>query len=562
MRLSLLALATAFILTLVGTLEASVRIMPLGDSLTVGVTDAPDWTIPFTFGYRGPLYTKLTDAGYDFEFVGASGEPWVYPTTFGQPTSIQGPDLRTVGQDSNRGYAGATTYQILNGDSVGVGGLNNPIPNIVDMLNADDPDIVLLMIGTNGFDTTNLDPLVNTIVSTKPSAQLIVAQIPPRVSNAAATLSYNNYIKNTLVPKYQSLGKNVTTVDQYSNFMNPDGTVNASLFETTYGTHIVPAGNELMGQTWYDGIMALSGIDPEPRPVVTGTYTVGNTPPTLPTGNLVLQGSDTLSGAFSGGAASTTWGAQLPDGMNDGVMTDANVLPILAWDGVTDNFGWAVYEFDTSVNAAGYDVSEILSYAGWTGARVNQAVEIKYALVGETVAEGEELEHTLGSFYYAPSDNSTPYAYTTMSIANSDDSVMLSGVSAIEVKYIDNLFNGINGHVGEPGNYTAYKQFAVIGTPTIPDIPGDANRDGKVDGSDVTILAGNWQAGVGDPDPSTITWEMGDFNGDGQVDGSDVTILAGNWQAGVTAAASVPEPCSMLLLMTVALGLLLVRHKF
>ena len=29
------------------------------------------------------------------------------------------------------------------------------------------------------------------------------------------------------------------------------------------------------------------------------------------------------------------------------------------------------------------------------------------------------------------------------------------------------------------------------------------------------------------------TWEMGDFNGDGVVDGSDVTILAGNWQYGV-----------------------------
>ena len=90
------------------------------------------------------------------------------------------------------------------------------------------------------------------------------------------------------------------------------------------------------------------------------------------------------------------------------------------------------------------------------------------------------------------------------------------------------------------------------------DIPGDANQDGKVDGSDVTILAGNWQAGVGDPNPLTVTWEMGDFNGDGQIDGSDVTILAGNWQAGVTAtAATVPEPSTMLLLVSL-IGSLLV----
>ena len=80
-------------------------------------------------------------------------------------------------------------------------------------------------------------------------------------------------------------------------------------------------------------------------------------------------------------------------------------------------------------------------------------------------------------------------------------------------------------------------------------VPGDANRDGKVDGSDVTILAGNWQAGV-NPGDDAATWDMGDFNGDGKVDGSDVTILAGNWQSGVTtAAASVPEPGTFSILL-------------
>ena len=65
-------------------------------------------------------------------------------------------------------------------------------------------------------------------------------------------------------------------------------------------------------------------------------------------------------------------------------------------------------------------------------------------------------------------------------------------------------------------------------------VPGDANGDGLVDGSDVTILASNWQLGVNDN--QIATWAMGDFNSDGKVDGSDVTILAGNWQAGVTSA--------------------------
>lgn len=93
-------------------------------------------------------------------------------------------------------------------------------------------------------------------------------------------------------------------------------------------------------------------------------------------------------------------------------------------------------------------------------------------------------------------------------------------------------------------------------------IAGDANNDGKVDGSDVTILAGNWQAGVGIDDPGTVTWEMGDFNGDGKVDGSDVTILAGNWQYGVsTMAASVPEPGILILLLGGIAMLFVVRRR-
>ena len=91
-------------------------------------------------------------------------------------------------------------------------------------------------------------------------------------------------------------------------------------------------------------------------------------------------------------------------------------------------------------------------------------------------------------------------------------------------------------------------------------IPGDANGDGCVDGSDVTILAGNWQYGVGGA--GGATWAMGDFNGDGQVDGSDVTILADNWQAGVTATTvSIPEPGSVVMLAGIAFMALLCRRR-
>ena len=74
--------------------------------------------------------------------------------------------------------------------------------------------------------------------------------------------------------------------------------------------------------------------------------------------------------------------------------------------------------------------------------------------------------------------------------------------------------------------------------------PGDANLDEVVDAADAAVLAGNWLANVD-------TWAEGDFNGDGVVDDIDAALLATNWQV---AAASVPEPSSLILLLGV-LGL-------
>ena len=187
------------------------------------------------------------------------------------PTTIQGPDLRAVGQDNHRGYGGATTSQILNGGVVG--GSTNSFPGIAGMLNADNPDIVLLMIGTNGIADamSNIDPLVNTIVTTKPNAQLIVAQIPPRATGGTGptdpTVQYNSYIRNTVVPKYRALGKNVTTVDQFANLLTPGGAIDTSLI-CPDGAHLRPAANELLAQTWFEGIeAAMSAPEPQTRRV-------------------------------------------------------------------------------------------------------------------------------------------------------------------------------------------------------------------------------------------------------------------------------------------------------
>ena len=105
---------------------------------------------------------------------------------------------------------------------------------------------------------------------------------------------------------------------------------------------------------------------------------------------------------------------------------------------------------------------------------------------------------------------------------------------------------------------------------TMPE-PGDANLDGKVDVSDLAILAANYRKHV------TGGWTQADFNNDGVVDVKDLAILAANYRYGVASdvvpayngldaaalellsqagATAIPEPGALVLLVAGLLGLL------
>ena len=229
--------------------DEPIHIMPLGDSITAGYTDNPTWNVPFGFGYRSGLYTRLTDANYPFQYVGASQEPW--NGVFGVPKTVVGPDLRAVNQDFHRGYGGKDATYLS--------------ANIGDWLASDTPDVILLMIGINSIGQgssgnptaaeSSLNSLVQSIVIERPTAHVVVAQITPYASYTDSIVQYNSYIKNTLVPHFVGLGKNVTTVDQYANF-GSGTTVDASLYSNGIN-HPNATGYGRTAQTWYDGIRAL-----------------------------------------------------------------------------------------------------------------------------------------------------------------------------------------------------------------------------------------------------------------------------------------------------------------
>jgi hypothetical protein len=80
---------------------------------------------------------------------------------------------------------------------------------------------------------------------------------------------------------------------------------------------------------------------------------------------------------------------------------------------------------------------------------------------------------------------------------------------------------------------------------------GDANLDGKVDGTDFGILAANFGHSV------TAGWDEGDFNYDGKVNGSDFALLATNF--GQSSGVASIEPST--LADSIVLGMKKVRGR-
>lgn len=224
------------------------NVMPLGDSITVGFGD------PAGGGYRDPLYTLLADAGHTVQFVGTQ-------------TDFQTPLLASNGQQNHEGHAG---YVIEAGTS-GQFGIRD---NIESYLDATDPSLILLMIGTNDMfldyeSATAPDRLSNLLAdidTLKPNAHTIVANLIPVHSTRSPlferVVTYNAAVPG-VVATHQGLGHKVSYLDMYSFLTAPDDLLDV--------VHPTAAGYDNMALGWEAGINAL--LVPEPSP--TTSFSVG-----------------------------------------------------------------------------------------------------------------------------------------------------------------------------------------------------------------------------------------------------------------------------------------------
>jgi lysophospholipase L1-like esterase len=200
-----------------------IRILPLGDSITAG------WGGDANLGgYRAPLYALLTAAGYNVNFIGLDNE-----------------NSGTMVQPQHEGHPG---WRIR--------GIASYLPAWLDAV--DNPDVVLLHIGTNDFGYNDspetaidrLDALITQIATLRPYAHIIVTTLLQRGDSRIDTL-FNPFVQGK-VNAQAALGRRVTYLDMHAV---------VPLSGLADGLHPNQTGYNLMANAWLPAIQAVCGVN-------------------------------------------------------------------------------------------------------------------------------------------------------------------------------------------------------------------------------------------------------------------------------------------------------------
>lgn len=219
--------------------DSTVKIMPLGDSITYGMADEG--------GYRKYLSYYLTQNGYtNVDLVGPEGKDSAAFSYNGKSVTYD---------DNHAGYSG---YTITNMQGGWFGQLNGILETMQggDYIAKYSPDIILLQIGTNDVNNghvtdseDHLRTLLNYLIEKMPSGGRIFLTTIPDLGNSG----WGNSNVNSDIAKYNEIvkkiageysGKNVIFADIHSVI---DGTK-----DLADGVHPNAGGYKKMGRYWFD----------------------------------------------------------------------------------------------------------------------------------------------------------------------------------------------------------------------------------------------------------------------------------------------------------------------
>ncbi len=210
---------------LVMPLHATVKIMPLGDSITWDWYYGDTRTDAYLHGYRNHLWYKLQEKGYDVDFVGSRSNGGAITPHF---------------DGDNEGHTGWTTSQIRD--------------HVYSYLQQNRPDIILLHIGTNDMMYISPASSVNgaeQILSeihrfeqdTNTNIHIVLATIVNCRKNPSWVSEFNSYLRS-MAANHIANGERLTLVEMY----NPVGD---NLID---GIHPNDTGYSIMANVWYDAV--------------------------------------------------------------------------------------------------------------------------------------------------------------------------------------------------------------------------------------------------------------------------------------------------------------------